>query len=106
MGRIERSASARADLIGHFVYLAEQASEATANRFLDRADESFGFLGSQPEIGAPVPTQLPALSGVRKWRVKDFDRFLIFYVLIGGGIRVIRVLHAAQDWWSLFDMAE
>lgn len=106
MGRIERSTAARADLIGHFVYLAEEASEATANRFLDRAEASFGLRGSQPEIGASVHTQLPALSGVRTWRVKDFDRFLIFYAPIEGGIRVIRVLHAAQDWWSLFDVAE
>jgi toxin ParE1/3/4 len=106
MGHIERSTAARADLIGHFVYLAEEASEATANRFLERAEGSFNLLRSQPEIGALVPTQLPALVGVRKWRVKDFDRFLIFYVPIEGGVRVIRVLHAAQDWWGLFDLEE
>jgi len=39
MGHIERSAAARADLISHFVYMAQEASEAIAVRFLDRAQE-------------------------------------------------------------------
>ena len=106
MGRIERSAAARADLIGHFVYLAEEASEAIGNRFLDRAEESFNLLSNQPQIGPSVPSKLPALAGIRKWRVKDFDRFLIFYVPIEDGVRIVRVLHAAQDWWGLFDLSE
>jgi len=42
MGRIERSAYAKADLISHFIYLAGEAGETIADRFLDRAQESFG----------------------------------------------------------------
>ncbi len=106
MGRIERSAAARADLIGHFVYLAEEAGEAIGNRFLDCAEVSFRLLSEQPQIGPSVPSQIPALAGVRKWCVKDFDRFLIFYAPIEGGVRIIRILHAAQDWWGLLDLAD
>lgn len=106
MGRVERSTAARADLIGHFVYLAQEAGETVGDRFLDRTQESFGLLGENPQIGPAVPTQNPALAGVRKWRVKDFDRFLIFYVPIEGGVRIIRVLHTAQDWWRLLDRAD
>lgn len=106
MGRVERSVAARADLIGHFIYLAGEAGETIADRFLDRAQESFGLLAEQPQIGPIVPTQIPALAGVRKWRVKGFDRFLIFYIPIEGGVQIIRILHSAQDWWGLRDLAD
>jgi toxin ParE1/3/4 len=106
MGHIERSAAARADLISHFVYMAQEASEAIAVRFLDRAQESFGLLAEQPKIGPAVPTKSPALAGTRKWRVKDFDHFLIFYTPIEGGVRIIRLLHTAQDWYRLLDLPD
>ena len=106
MGRIERSAAARADLISHYVYLAEEASEAIADRFLDRAQDSFALLADQPEIGPAVPTKDTALAGMRKWRVKEFDRFLVFYMPIEGGVRIVRLLHTAQDWWGLLDLAD
>lgn len=38
---------------------------------------------------------------MRKWRVPDFENFLIFYLPRRDGISVVRVLYAAQDWWSL-----
>jgi toxin ParE1/3/4 len=107
MGRTGLSTAARADLVGHFIYLAEEAGEAVAERFLARAEESFGLLASHPEIGPVVPTNHPALAGTRKWRVKEFERFLIFYMpQQGGGVRVLRVLHAAQDWWTTLGLTE
>lgn len=105
MARVELSEAARADLVHHFVYLAEQASEDIAERFLDRAEASFGLLSGQPMIGPVVPTRMPELAGIRKWSVKDFDRYLIFYIPTPDGVRIIRVLHAAQDWWRLLDLA-
>ncbi len=106
MGRVERSAAARADLISHFVYLADAASEAIGDRFLDRALESFDLLAGQPQIGPVATSQIPALASVRKWRVKNFERYLIFYIPIEGGVRIIRILHTAQDWWRLLDLAD
>ena len=38
---------------------------------------------------------------MRKWRVKDFDNHLIFYLPRPDGVSIVRVLHAASDWWSL-----
>lgn len=64
----------------HFVYLADSASLATAERFLSRAEASFDVLAGQPLIGAPLRLRHPDLAGMRKWRVKDFDTHLIFYL--------------------------
>ena len=91
----------RRDLVEHFVYLAENASRDTAERFLANAEASFDDLAIQPKMGAPLTLKHPDLAGIRKWRVKDFDNHLIFYVPRPDGVSIVRVLHAARDWWSL-----
>lgn len=97
-------ATARRDLIEHFVYLAEAASEDIADRFLANAEASFGDLAQQPTMGAPLNLRHPDLVGMRKWRVKDFDNFLIFYLPRPDGVSIVRVLHSAQDWGHLLGL--
>ena len=41
---------------------------------------------------------------MRKWHVKEFEKFLIFYMPSRGGVSIVRVLHAAQDWWGLLGL--
>jgi hypothetical protein len=38
--------------------------------------------------------------------VKDFPKFLIFYLPHSRGITIVRVLHASQDWWALLDVLD
>jgi toxin ParE1/3/4 len=52
-------------------------------------------------IGAPLILRPPELAELRKWRVKDFDNHLIFYLPRPDGVSIVRVLHAASDWWGL-----
>jgi toxin ParE1/3/4 len=59
------------------------------------------MLLDQPEIGSPLVVNDPELSGIRKWPVKDFENFLIFYLPHDRGVTIVRVLHARQDWWGL-----
>ena len=56
---------------------------------------------AQPLIGAPLTLEHPDLAGMRKWHVKAFDNFLIFYLPYPDGVSFVRVLHASRDWWSL-----
>lgn len=106
MAKVYQRAAARRDLLEHFVHLAENASLDTAERFLARAEASFSDLALQPKIGAPLTLQSPELAGLRKWRVRDFDSHLIFYLPRPDGISVVRVLHAARDWWGLLGMVD
>jgi len=101
MPKIYQRAAAKRDLVEHFVYLAENANLETAERFLIQAEASFNVLAEQPLVGAPLTLHDPALAGMRKWRVKDFDNHLIFYLPHHDGISVVRVLHAARNWWNL-----
>jgi toxin ParE1/3/4 len=49
MPRVFKRAAARRDLVEHYVYLAENAGEAIADRFLACAEASFGALSEHPE---------------------------------------------------------
>jgi toxin ParE1/3/4 len=81
--------------LSNYVYLAENAGEETADRFLRQADVTFALLAEQPEIGAALTLRAPQLAGLRKWRVQDFENFLIFYLPRPDGASVVRVMHAA-----------
>ncbi len=97
---------ARRDLIEHFVYLADNADMDVAERFLTNAQASFDELASSPLSGSPLTLRNPDLAGMRKWRVRDFDNLLIFYMPRHDGVSIVRVLHAAQDWWGLLGLIQ
>ena len=98
---VYKSASAKRDLVEDYVYLAEHAGIETDERFLSFADDSFNDLSRHPEMGVAVSLRDPRLAGLRRWRINGFETFLIFYVPREDGVLIVRVLHAAQDWWSL-----
>lgn len=104
MARVRKYASAKRDLFDHFVYLAEAASLETADRFLSSAESTFNDLAVYPELGPQVAVLHPDLVGIRKWRVKDFENFLVFYRAESDGITIVRVLHGSRDWWSLLGL--
>jgi toxin ParE1/3/4 len=101
MAQVHKRATAKHDLIGHYVYLAENADMETADRFLLEADASFTDLARNPKMGAALALNRPELAGMRKWQIRGFEKFLIFYLPHSDGVSIVRILHAAQDWWSL-----
>ena len=106
MGWVRRREAARRDLVEHFIYLAENAALDTAERFLEQAERSFDDLVANPMIGAPLALRHPQLSGMRKWRINNFDNYLIFYLPCPDGVSIVRVLHAARDWWGLLGIED
>jgi toxin ParE1/3/4 len=98
-------AAAQRDLDAHIDYLGTVADNDTALRFVDSARASFDALDNAPHLGPAVPTSNSDLGGLRKWRIAGFPNYLIFYQPEKGRVRVLRVLHAAQDWWAALDIA-
>ena len=101
MAAVYKRSRAKRDLVEQYVYLGEHAGVETAERFLMSAFESFSDLSKHPQMGVALALRDPKLAGLRKWRVNGFEKFLIFYLPRDKGISIVRVLHAAQDWWGL-----
>jgi toxin ParE1/3/4 len=78
-------------------YLAEEASQATAERFLDAIVMTTGALARLPRMGAPCHFHNPRLRGIRRHPVTGFENWLVFYHAAATGVEVVRVLHGARD---------
>jgi toxin ParE1/3/4 len=98
------SPAARRDLDGHILWLRAEADAETAIRCARAAIDTFGKLAGSPNIGPPVPSINRRLANIRKWKINGFPKMLIFYLPSKEGVEIIRVLHAAQDWWALLDV--
>lgn len=77
-------------------YLALQNEELSL-RFLAAVKETIEFLLENPNAGRqrdrPSINRLP----IRQWPVRGFSNYLVFYRPLDNGVRILRVLHGAQN---------
>jgi toxin ParE1/3/4 len=99
---VRKRPAAQRDLLDHFVDLGERAGEATALRFLQAAEDTFADLAAMPGMGRAEDFDNPRLTGMRRWRVRGFDNYLIFYQPLSQGIEVLRVVYGTRDLLGLF----
>ena len=85
------------DLDDEADYLAEQSGPEVALNFLAATRETFELLAGQPDMGWTCRLPNPALASVRVFRVRRFERSLIFYRPAHEYIEILRVLHSSQD---------
>jgi plasmid stabilization system protein ParE len=78
-------------------------SEEIAQSFLDACDASFQFLAANPHAGAQRDFESPELSNVRMWRIRNFEKYLIFYVPTGKAIKILHIIHSARDYNRIFE---
>jgi toxin ParE1/3/4 len=100
--QVHKTPLAEADLLEIASFIAEDNLDA-AERFLDAAEATFTDLAAIPLMGRTIAFQSPHAQGMRVWRVRGFERYLIFYRPGERGIEVVRVLHAARDIEGLFE---
>jgi toxin ParE1/3/4 len=97
---------ARNDARETATYLAVEASEAIAERFLTALQDLVNTLADMPGIGAPCAFRSPFLKDVRRFPVTGFENWLVFYRTSKDRIDIIRVLHGARDIESIFEQGE
>jgi toxin ParE1/3/4 len=68
-----------------------------ADRFIDAAYGTMQTLAHAPEIGWLRTFHTVQISGLRSFRVKGFENYLIFYRPTGDGIEILHVFHGARD---------
>lgn len=100
MRKIVVSNPAQIDLREHFAYLADRNFD-TALHFFDSARQTFADLARMPELGSRYPSQKKRFQDLRKWHVKGFNRFLIFYRFNEDTIEIVRILYGTQDIQAL-----
>lgn len=103
MARILKRVAAKRDLIGQWLWYAENANIEVADRFLEAADNTLEQLATMPESGVPVFVRNAELQGIRRFPVSDgFKKILLFYFPLRDGIDLVRVVHGNRNLERLF----
>lgn len=96
MPKVKRTPKAKQDLLEHVLYLA-RINPDLAERFIDASEVAFEKLAQMPLKGQHQEFRSPELAKVRRWFIPDFDKYLIFYRPIKGGVEILRVLYGMQN---------
>lgn len=102
MARVIVRITARQDIKKVGVYLELHGSPAVSERFVTSVFETFQELADMPKMGHPCGFERPTLRRLRRWPVKGFENWLIFYRPKRDGVEVVHVYHGARDLDSLF----
>lgn len=83
--------------------LEAEAGLETAEHFLDQLMGSFQALADMPRMGILCSFRKPSARRLRRWLVKDFENWLIFYQATLYGVGLVHVIHGARDIETLLD---
>ena len=87
---------ALADIAEIWDYIADD-NEERADSFVVSLDGKFQTLAKNPRLGR----QRDELAkNLRSW---PFGRYVIFYVPLKDGVEIVRVLHGARDFLTIFE---
>jgi toxin ParE1/3/4 len=89
------------DMRAIVAYIASDNPDAAA-RFVPALEVTFAQLVALPGMGSVRHFRRKDLQGVRIMPVTGFASYLIFYTTAGTGMRVLRILHAARDFPTIF----
>jgi plasmid stabilization system protein ParE len=93
---------ARFDIAEIGFYFAEQAPEVEG-RFYQAFNRTICRLASSPNLGERCRFRNPKTKGMRVWQVDGFSNYLIFYRPKGEMLQVLRVIHGARDYMTIFE---
>jgi len=100
--QIVTSAEADDDVFGIACYLAEQR-EGLGFRFYACVDDTYRQIADNPLLKGLGHFRQAEIKNIRIRPVKDFPNHLIFYRIEADRIEILRVIHGARDYMSLFD---
>jgi toxin ParE1/3/4 len=93
--RILITEDANLDLQEHFNYLA-QNNRDRAFHFFDAARQTFAVLARMPGMGQKYESEEDDVCNIRKWTVKGFKNYLIFY-RYDATLENLRIIFATRD---------
>ena len=72
-----------------------ESNPVAADQFCDAVEHALTLLVRHPQLG--VKAGFPHAPRVRKWVVRKFPNYLLFYEDRTEGLLIVRLLHGAQD---------
>ena len=100
--RIFITPKASQDLDEIYNFIAQGNPDA-AFKFFDAARQTFNRLAKNPGIGTIYEVSKPELKGLRKWRIKKFDKYIIFYFYTDNLIEIVPILYAGRDILAILE---
>ena len=88
--------AAESDLINLWVFIT-QDNKVAADKVYEAAEQTFATLASMPAMGTLYQPKRRRLEGIRFFPVTHFQKYIIYYRVIQGGIEIIRVVHAHME---------
>jgi toxin ParE1/3/4 len=82
-------------------YIATDNPDAAA-RFVPALEATYAQIAALPGLGSSRTFQRTDLQGVRIMPVTGFEHYLIFYTALRKHVKVLRILHAARDFPTIF----
>ena len=80
----------------YFTYIS-QGNHDRALQFFDAARQTFATLAQMPGMGRLYDPEEEGIADLRKWAVKGFNNYLIFYRYDDETLEVLRIIYATRD---------
>lgn len=71
--------------------------------FIDACEDTFNQLAAMPQLGSPREFENSRLRYVRMWRVKGYEKYLVFYQATRTSLKLLHIVHGARDYKTLFE---
>jgi toxin ParE1/3/4 len=84
---------ARSDLLALYDWIAERADPGTALEYTSKVEAHAETLSAFPHRGTPHDEREPGFRTISYRR-----RTVIAYRVEDGGVVIVRIIHAGQDW--------
>jgi toxin ParE1/3/4 len=84
------------DVHGHSLDIAAY-NRSAGRRFVRAISKAQDLLSDHPYSGMSAEYLDPEFSEMRKLSVPGFNKYLVFYRVLGKEIEILRILHGAQD---------
>jgi toxin ParE1/3/4 len=95
--KVRIASAARADIDSIWLYTAQNSGTDIATALVEAFAGKFSLFAQFPGIGRPLDA-----GRMRDVRTFAIDRYVIFYRLAEGEIRILRVVHTSRDAFAVF----
>lgn len=82
-------------------YITEN-SPSSVPSFRSALEETTELLHTMPHMGSPRVSDRPVLKDIRVLPIKGFEHYYVFYRPHDTTLEIVRILHGARDYPSLF----